>query len=156
MELLLTQADFDAMPIGLREQLFSYLGGTWAVAEHHLTVAASLTREQATALLREVSFHHAGARLLLLLDRLAYADAARPPSRERLTEVLKDEGEHLGRYLGSLNRMTAKVTGHPGARLCEHQKEADTYTVPEGTRKLLRELLAMMKASGKREEALWE
>lgn len=156
MELVLTQADLDAMPIGLREQLFSYLGGIGPVAEHHPAEAEPLTGEQATALLREVSFHHAGARLLVLLDRLAYADGARPPSRAQLIEALEDEGEHLGRYLGSLNRMTAKVTGRPGARLCEHQKEAGTYTVPVATRKLLRTLLTMMKTSGKGEAPLWE
>jgi len=156
MELVLTQADFDAMPIGLREQLFSYLGGTWPVAEHHLTEARPLGREQATALLREVSFHHDGARLLMLLRRLGYADSSRPPSRERLMEALGSEGGNLGRHLGTLNRMAAKVTGHLGAKLCEHQKDADTYTVPTATRELLRELLTMMKASGKSEEPLWE
>ena len=156
MELLLTQADLDAMPDELREQLFSYLAGTWAAGEHHVPEVVALSREQATALLREVSFHRAGARLHLLLERLAYSDAARPPARERLIEALDDEGEHLGRHLGALNRMTAKVTGRPGARLWEHHKEADTYTVPAATREQLRELLSTMKASGKREEPLWE
>jgi hypothetical protein len=156
MELVLTQADLDAMPAGLREHLFSFLGGAWPPADDHSTEPAVLNREQATALLREISFHGAGARLHALLHRLAYADAARPPSRERLTEALEDEGGHLGRYLGSLNRMTAKVTGHPGARLCAHQKDADTYTVAPATRELLRELLATIKASGKHEEPLWE
>lgn len=156
MELVLTQADLDAMPDGLRKQLFDYLGSTWSAGEHHPAEAAPLTREEATALLREVSFDRAGARLRLLLHRLAYADTARPPSRKRLVEALEGEGEHLGRYLGSLNRMTAKVTGHPGARLCEHERETDTYTVPAATRELIRELLTTMKELGKHEEPLWE
>ena len=156
MELLLTQADLDAMPSDLREQLFSYLAGVWPAGEHHVPEVVVLTREQATAVLREVSFHRAGARLRLLLERLAYLDGSRPPSRERLIEILEEEGEHLGRYLGSLNRITAKVTGRPGARLCEHDKEADTYAVQAATRKLLRELLTTTKASGRREEPLWE
>jgi hypothetical protein len=156
MEILLTQADLDAMPSGLREQLFSYLGKTWPAGEHQVAEAVSLTREQAIALLREVSFHHAGAHLRVLLERLAYADAGRPPTRDRLTEILKTQGEHLGLYLGFLNRITAKVTGRPGARLCDHQKDADIYTVPAATRALLRELLETLKSSGRGEEPLWE
>lgn len=156
MELTLMQADIDAMPRGLREQLFSFLGGNWPAGEHHLAETVSLTREQAITLLREVSFHHAGAHLRLLVERLAYADAARPPSRERLVEILENEGEHLGRYLGALNRITGKIIGRPGARLFEHHKEADTYTLPAATRDVLRELLSAMKMSGKGEEPLWE
>jgi len=144
------------MPSGLREQLFSFLGGTWPAGEHHLAETVPLTREQAIALLREVSFQHTGAWLRLLLERLAYADAARPPSRERLVEMLEVEGKHLGRYLGSLNRITAKIIGRPGVRLFEHHKEADTYIVPAATREVLRELLSTMKVSGKGEEPLWE
>ena len=156
MELVLTQADIDGMPSSLREQLFGYLGGSWPSGEHHLAEAVPLDREQAIALLREVSFHRAGARLRLLVDRLAYADAARAPSRDRLVEVLEDDGEHLGRYLGALNRIMARVTKHSSARLCEHQKETDTYTVPAASRKILRELLTTMKTSGRGEEPLWD
>ncbi len=156
MELILTQADFDAMPMELRQQLFSYLAGNWPVGERHPAETAVLTREQAIALLREVSFHRAGAQLRVLLERLVHADAARPPTRARLAEVLEDEGAHLGRYLGSLNRLTAKITARPGARLYEHHKEADTYVLPERTREILRGLLATMKVSSKGEEPLWE
>ena len=144
------------MPSGLREQLFGFLAGSWPTGEHHLAETVSLTREQAIALLREISFHHAGARLRLLLARLAYADAARPPTRQRLVEILESEGEHLGRYLGALNRTTAKIVGRPGARLFEHHKEVDTYSVPAVSREVLRELLTTMKVPGTGEEPLWE
>ena len=156
MELVLTQADIDGMPRTLREQLFDYLGGTWSETEYHPAEAAVLTPEQATALLREVSFHHAGAHLRILLERFAYLDTARPPSRERLIKALGTEGKYLGRYLGVLNRLTATITGHPGEKLYEYQKESDTYVVPAATRETLRDLMTTMKASGKAEEPLWE
>jgi hypothetical protein len=155
MELVLTQAAIDGMPSGLREQLFGYLGSR-PTDEYHTAEVALLTREQAAALVRGISFHHAGAQLRVLLDRLAYTDTARPPSRKRLTKALEAEGRQLGGYLDALNRLTANVTGHPGARLCEHQKTTDTYTVLVATREHLRELLSTMRASGKVEESLWE
>ncbi|HQT77906.1 MAG: hypothetical protein B7Z80_20855 [Rhodospirillales bacterium 20-64-7] len=155
MQLVLTQTDLDAMPAALREQLFSYLGGFLPGGGHHAIETAELTRDQAIGLLREISFHRAGARLHTLLERLAYTDAAQPPTRERLARALEADGEHLGRYLGFLNRITAKVTGRPGARLYDHSKEADAYTVPEATRAVLREVLAAMKASGEQEEPPW-
>jgi hypothetical protein len=156
MEILLTQSDLDAMPGGLRDQLFNYLGKTWTAGGHPVPEAALLTRDQAIALLREVSFHRAGAHLHMLLERLAYADAARPPTRERLIELLEAAGEHLGLYLGFLNRITAKVTGQPGASLFDHRKETDTYTVQAATRALLRDLLGTMKLSHSGEAPLWE
>lgn len=156
MELVLTQADLDAMPAGLRDQLFLYLGGAWGAGRPGEAEGVQLSREQAIALLREVSFHRAGAHLRALIDRLAYGDAAKPPSRVRMIEALEQEGAHLGRYLALLNRMTAKITGRPGVRLCEYHKGADNYVVRAQTREVLREVLATMKASAKGEEPLWE
>lgn len=156
MQIVLTQTDLDAMPTALREQLFLYLSGLAPAAGHHALETAELTRDQAVALLREISFHRAGGRLRTLLERLAYTEASRPPSRERLAKALEADGEHLGRYMGFLNRITAKVTGRPGARLYEHHRDTDSYTVPEATREILRDLLATMKASWEREEPPWE
>lgn len=156
MELLLTQADLDQMPAALREQLFRYLACVRAPGEPGPDAGAQLDRAQAIGLLREISFDPAGDRLRTLVERLAYGDAARPPTRKRLMEALEEDSPHLARHLASLDRMTAKVTGRPGARLCAHGKINDSYTVPAATRKLLRELLATMKASGRGEEPLWE
>jgi len=156
MELLLTQADLDAMPDQLREQLFRHLTGNRAASGRLAPELVPLTADQATALLREVSFHPAGAQLHLVLERLAYTDAARPPAGQRLMDALDEKGAHLGRYLAALNRMTAKVTGRPGARLWDRHKDEDTYTVPAATREHLRDLLSTMKKSGKHEEAQWE
>ena len=99
---------------------------------------------------------HAGARLRLLLDRLAYSDAARPPTRLRLAEALQEGNAHLGRDLASLNRITAKVTGRSGSRLFHYDKASDGYVVHPATREILRGLLATLKVSGKQEEPLWE
>ena len=155
MKLVLTQDDLDAMPRELHEQLFDYLRAPSA-GERHPAEAIPLTREQVIALLREVSFHRSGSRLLPLLDRLAYGEAAKPPSRDRLSQVLDEEGEHLGRYIATLNRMARKVTGRPQARLCERQADGDTYAVPAATRALLRELLTRLHQSPEHEEPLWE
>lgn len=155
MKIVLTQDDLDAMPRELHDQLFDFLRAP-SPAEHHPAEAVPLTREQGIALLREVSFHRSGACLLRLLHRLAYSDTARPPSRERLSQVLEESGKHLGQYIASLNRMTRKITGRPHARLCEREAEGNVYTVPAATRTLLRELLTKMNASPEREEPLWE
>lgn len=156
MELLLTQADFEAMPGRLRQELFLYLGGAVGSGEIVEAESTSLAREEGIALLRQVSFHESGARLRVLLERMAYADPTKPLSKTRLLEILKEDAAHLGRYIATLNRMTAKVTGRPSARLCHYHKASDTYTVQVATRDLLRELLTTMKASGIREEPLWE
>jgi hypothetical protein len=156
MELVLTQADLDAMPADLRQQLFLHLVGTGTREGGDQGESALLSREQAIALLREVSFHRAGAHLRALLDRLAYGDAAEPPSKRRLTEALDQDKPRLGRYLATLNRLTAQVTGRSGAKLFEYRKTTDTYTVRAPTRGILRELLLTMKVSGKGEEPLWE
>jgi hypothetical protein len=144
------------MPTGLRQQLFLHLCKNGGAGQPGQAEGVPLTRGHAIALLREVSFHRAGARLRVLLNQLAYGEAAKPPSRNRMIEALEEDGAHLGRYLATLNRMTAKVTGHPGAKLCEYHKTSDAYTAHAATREILRELFLTMKASGKLEEPLWE
>ncbi len=156
MELLLTQADLDRMPAALREQLFLYLAGVRAPAARGQESGAQLDREQAVGLLREVSFDHAGDRLRALVERLVSGDAARPPTRKRLMEALEEDSPHLARHMAALDRMTAKVTGRPGARLCAHDKSSDSYVMHAATRELVRDLLATLKASGRQEEPLWE
>jgi hypothetical protein len=156
MELLLTQADLDRMPAALRDQLFVHLAGVHGPGEHGREAGTQLDREQATALLREVSFHPAGDSLWPLLEHLASGKGARPPTRERLMEALKEDSPQLGRHLASLDRLTAKVIGRPGVRLCAHDRTDDSYAMHAATRQLVRELLATMNASGRKEEPLWE
>lgn len=156
MELILTQVDLDTMPAELRRELFLYLGRAVRPSEAGELEGTPLDREHVIALLREVSFHRSGARLRVLLDRLAYGDAARPPSRQRMTEALEADGVHLGRYVGTLNRIAAKVTGQPGIKLCQYHHARDAYTAHPATRGMLRDVLAAIKASGEKEEPLWE
>ncbi len=156
MELVLTQADLEAMPDALRHQLFLYLGGAVRPGEIAGAGSISLARKEGVALLRQVSFHPSGARLRVLLERMANSDPARPLEKKRLLELLKEDAVHLGRYMAALNRMAAKVTRRPGAKLCRYDKPTDTYTVHAATRDTLRDLLTTMKASGVREEPLWE
>jgi hypothetical protein len=155
MELVLTQADLEAMPGRLRHELFLFLGavGSGEIVEAENTL---LAREQAIALLRQTSFHQSGRRLRVLLEQVAFADPAKPLSRKRLLETLKEDKVHLGRYMATVNRMTAKIMAHPGAKLCRYDKVTDSYTVHPATRDTLRDLLTTMKASGVREEPLWE
>jgi hypothetical protein len=155
MELVLTEADLQRMPAELRHQLFLYLGRTMGPDEGDKAEGGPLTREHAIAVLREVSFHRAGGCLRLLLERLSYADAARPPTRKRLTAALGENGAHLGQYVAALNRIAAKVAGHPGLKLCQYHQAGDAYTAHAATRGVLRDLLAAMKASGKNEEPPW-
>ena len=156
MKLILTQVDLDGMPAGLRQELFLYLGQAVGPSEPAELEVASLDREHVIALLREISFHRSGAKLRVLIDRLAHGDAARPPSRQRMTEALESDGVHLGRYVATLNRIAAKVTGQPGIRLCQYHHARDAYMIHPATRHLLRDVLAAVKASGKKEEPLWE
>ena len=155
MELVLTDDDLERMPAELRHQLFLYLGGTLGSDEGDKAAGALLTRQQAIAVLREVSFHRDGDCLGTLLHRLAYNDTAKPPSRKRLIAVLGDNGARLGRYVATLNRMGTKATGHKGIKLCQYHPENDTYTAHAATRRILRDLLAVTKASGKNEEPPW-
>ena len=156
MELVLSQADLDGLPAALREQLFRHLAGAHVRREGGTEAGAPLDREQAIALLREISFHRAGEHLRALLARLAYGEAARPPTRARLLEALEADGRRLAHDLASLDRLVAKVTGRPGARLSDYDKATDSYAVHAATREALRDVLATMKASGRQEEPLWE
>ena len=40
-------------------------------------------------LLRQVSFHQSGAHLRVLLERMAFAEPAKPLSKKRLLEIVK-------------------------------------------------------------------
>jgi hypothetical protein len=155
MQLVLTEADLERMPAALRHQIFLYLGRTLGPDECDTTEGAPLTRQQAIAVLREVSFHRSGACLRVLLDRLSYGDAAKPPSQKRLTTALGENGAHLGQHVGTLNRIAAKAAGRPSLKLCQYHEESDAYTAHPATRAVLRDLLAVIKASGKNEEPPW-
>ena len=156
MELLLTQADFDAMPAELREQLLLHLAGRFGAREDEGAEGVALDREQVTALIREVSFHHAGGQIRVLLQQLVDGETGKSPTRTRIIDAMQEDAAHFGRHLAALDRMVAKVSGRRHARLCRHDRKVDTYTMKPRTRTLIRELLATIKASGKDEEPMWE
>lgn len=156
IELKLTRADLDAMPAGLRHQLLAYIEGLARPAENK-AVASRLERQQVVALLREISFHKLGRSLRALLDHLAYDDEASAPNRQKLAEVLPTgDRPRLGRYIGVLNRLAAKVAKKPDLELCCFERRKGIYTADPQTRRLLRDLLPGIERAGENEEPLWE
>jgi hypothetical protein len=157
MQLILSEADFEKMPPELRRSLLQFVSGAERATDDAEPETVSLERTQATALLREASFHRDGKALHALLKRLAYGEEAQPPTRQLLVDALPDGGQtSLGRHLATLNRITARVVKQRAAKLWHHRRTADTYAVHPATRKALRDLLPVLARSGKAEEPLWE
>lgn len=157
MQLLLTEKDLDRMPPELRQGLLLYLAGTPQPPPAAGVQATPLGRAQATALLREISFHRDGRALRALLKRLAYGEDREAPPRRRLAEALpKAAPALLARHLATLNRLTARIAKARSARLWRQRRADGAYTVHPATRQALRELLPVLARSGKAEEPLWE
>jgi hypothetical protein len=157
MQLILSEADLENMPPELRRSLLQYVGGAMGKAEAAVPETVSLARPQATALLREASFHRDGKVLNALLKRLAYKEEAEPPTRQLLAEAVPQAARaDLRRHLATLNRLTARVAKQRGARLWQYRRAADAYAVHPATRKVLRDLLPVLARSGQAEEPLWE
>ncbi|MGO8915080.1 MAG: hypothetical protein ACLQJR_04160 [Stellaceae bacterium] len=166
MELTLTRSDLDAMPPKLRHQLLLYLEGRprsqgrrpqGSQATESKTAASPLERRQVAALLRDISFHRIGKPLRALLDRLAYDDTGRPPTRRKLAAALPTvERARLSQYVAVLNRLASKAAKQPGLRFCCFVRGKDTYAIHPATRQWLRELLPGIERAGKQEEPLWE
>jgi hypothetical protein len=157
MQLVLTEVDLAKMPSDLRRDLLQFLGGTSGAPVGAEPGTTALSQTQATALLREVSFHRDGKALRSLIRPLAYRDDAEPPARQLLIDTLPEEARAaVGRHLATLNRLTARVLKRRDAKLWRHRRADDAYAVHPVTRKALRDLLPVLARSGKSEEPLWE
>lgn len=157
MQLILSEIDLERMPPELRRSLLEFLIGVERAAVGVEPETTSLASAQATALLREVSFHRDGKELPALLKRLADRQEASPATRALLVDALPPASQKsLRRYLTTLNQLTARVTKHRGAKLWEYRRSADAYAVDPATRKALHELLPVLARSGTAEEPLWE
>jgi len=157
MQLILSEADLEKMPPELRRNLLQYISGAERATNGAEFETIPLARAQATALLREASFHRDGKALHALLKKLAYREEAEPPTRQLLADALPDEArKSLQRHLATLNRLAARVAKQRGAKLWHYRRPADAYAVHPATRKALRDLLPVLARSGKSEEPLWE
>ncbi len=157
MQLVLTESDLAKMPPELRRDLLQFIGGAGGVPVSAEPGTTALSQTQATALLREVSFHRDGKILHTLIRPLVYRDDATPPARQLLIDALPEEARAgLGRHLATLNRLTARVLKRRDAKLWRHRRADDAYAVHPATRKVLRDLLPVLARSGKSEEPLWE
>lgn len=157
MQLILSDTDFEKMPPELRQGLLRYLAGEPRPKPSTEPQATPLSRTQATALLREASFHADGKVLHVLLKRLAYGEESEAPQRRRLAEALPSAARrHLARHLATLNRLTARAAKQRGAKLWLYRRAADAYAVHPATRQALRDLIPVLARSGKAEEPLWE
>ncbi len=157
MQLILSEADLEKMPPELRRSLLQYLGGAERKTDGAEPGTTALGRAQATALLREVSFHRDGKALHSLLKRLAYKEGAEPPTRQLLAEALPAGTQKtLQRHLATLNRLTARVLKQRGAKLWHFRRADESYAVHSATGKVLRDLIPVLARSGRSEELLWE
>lgn len=157
MQLTLSDADLAKMPPELRRSLLNYIAGAETATDGAASLTMPLGRAQATAVLREVSFHRDGAALHALLKRFAYQEEDDRPTRQTLAGAVPDAARtNLPRLLAALNRITARVAKRRGAKLWHYRRAADAYSVHPATRKALRDLLPVLARSGKLEEPLWE
>jgi hypothetical protein len=157
MQLTLSEADFERMSPELRRSLLNYIGGAERPKLAIVPQPAPLDRSQATALLREISFHRDGKVLHAMVRRLAYKNETEPPTRHQLADALPSEAkERLPRHLAALNRIAGRLAKPRGAKLWRYRRAADAYVVHPATRKALRDLIPVLARSGKSEEPLWE
>jgi hypothetical protein len=167
MQLILTASDLAAMPTALRQDLLTYLGTRRKVmpisagrrrVEAESPVYAGLAilrREEAVALVRNVSFGRALKGLHDLLEAFAYKKDSDAPGHERLTRLLKlDDPRHLRRYFDTIKRLLKGVM-HDGAPLTRYSRRTGAYLVHPITRASLRNVFAQLASSGEGEEPPW-
>ena len=167
MQLILTASDLAAMPTALRQDLLTYLAARRKAvpgsARQQRVKAESpvyaglavLRRDEAVALVRNVSFGRALKGLHDLLAAFAYGKDADAPSPERLTRLLKlDDPRHLRRYFDAIKRLLKQVTVD-AAPLTRYSRRTGTYLVNPITRASLREVFAQLASSGEGEEPSW-
>lgn len=168
MQLTLTASDLAAMPTALRQDLLAYLAtrrkalpagarkrrgdDTAGVGYEGLAV---LDRDEAIALVREVSFGRELKGLHDLLEALSYEADGDAPGRDRLARLLSlDDTRHLRRYFEAVKRLLRRLT-HDAAPLTRYSRRTGTYLVHPITRANLREVFAQLARSGEGEEPLW-
>lgn len=79
-----------------------------------------------------------------------------PRRRRERVKALHVDDARLGRLVRAINQLAAKVTRLPGVKLCRYHPAGRSYTAHPATRRMLRELLAVIESSGEHEEPLWE
>jgi hypothetical protein len=167
MQVVLTASDLAAMPTGLRQELLAYLatrrklplGGSVerrrASETAQFNGLAALDRDQALALVRDVSFGRKLKGLHDLLEALAYEKDGDAPGVDRLTRLLKlDDARHLRRYFAACRRLLKQVT-REAAPITRYSRQTGTYLVHPTTRASLREVFATLTQSGEGEEPPW-
>ena len=168
MQVILTASDLDAMPTALRQELLAYLAARrkplapkgakkrrGAGEAGVYDGLAMLDREQATALVRNVSFGRRRKGLHDLLEALSYEKDAYAPSPERLARLLKlDDTRHLRRHFDAIRRLLKQAT-HDIPPMMRYSRRTRTYLVHPTTRASLREVLAQLARSGEGEEPPW-
>jgi len=116
---------------------------------------AVLDRDQAIALVRNVSFGRKLQGLHDLLEALAYEKDGNAPSPESLARLLKlDDVRHLRRYFDTIRRLLKQVT-RDVAPIMRYSRRTETYLVHPITRTSLREVFAQLARSGEGEEPPW-
>ena len=167
MRLTLTNADLLRMPSALRRDLLLFLASRQpgrveavareAVGAEALSGLVVLDRQQALALVRNVSFGRRAKVLRRLLEALAYDKESDAPTSEQLEAMLgvKDM-RTLHRHLAAVARLVELVTHDPAARLVQYSQAERRYVAHPTTRDVLREVFARLARSGKGEEPLWE
>jgi hypothetical protein len=168
MQVILTTSDLAAMPTALRQDLLAYLaarrkrGAPGAFKPRHAAAEsdvfdglAVLNRDQAVALVRNVSFGHKLKGLHDLLEALAYEKEGDAPKPEGLARLLKlDDRQDLRRYLTALKRVLKQVTGDI-APITRYSRRTGAYLVHPVTRASLCEVFAQLAQSGLGEEPPW-
>jgi hypothetical protein len=168
MQVILTASDLTAMPAALREELLAYLATRRKTAalsgarRRHATAdngmfdgLAVLDRDQATALIRNVSFGRKLRGLHDLLEALSYEKDGDAPGREQLARLLTlDDARHLRRYFNAIERCVKPFT-HDTAPILRYSRRTGSYLVHPTTRASLREVFAQLARSGEGEEPLW-
>lgn len=166
MQVTLTESDLAAMPTALRQELLAYLerrrkavpraaGRRRGPAGHATIDLAVLDRDQAIALVRNVSFGHSLQGLHDLLKALSYEQDGDAPKPEQLARLLKvEDSRHLRRYFDAIKRLL-KRTMDDTAPLARYSRRTGTYLVDPLTRASLREVFIQLARSGEGEEPLW-
>ncbi len=168
MQVILTASDLAAMPTALRQDLLRYLAARRKSSPRRgaderpgagesapFEGLAVLDRDQASVLIRNVSFGRKLRGLHDLLEALAYQTDRDAPDPERLSRLLKlDDVRHLRRYFAAVRRLLKEVA-KDSAPLLRYSRRTGSYLVHPVTRASLREVFTGLAQSGEGEEPPW-